>query len=46
MLRLERVGMMERAKKIQEICQSVVDGGSTEEDLKAFVKDMVTNQRS
>lgn len=41
-----RIGMMKRVKKVQEICQgSVVEGGSTEEDLKGFVEFMVTNQR-
>ncbi|KAI3526501.1 hypothetical protein L1887_05757 [Cichorium endivia] len=43
---VERLGMMERAKKIHEICQSVVEGGSTQEDLKEFVKGMLGNQRS
>ncbi|CAH1417895.1 unnamed protein product [Lactuca virosa] len=40
---VQRLGMMERVKKVQEICQ---ESGSSEEDLKAFVNDMVTNQKS
>lgn len=40
---VERLGMMERVKKVQEICQ---ESGSSEEDLKAFVNDMVTNKKS
>ncbi|KAL4587958.1 hypothetical protein LXL04_000835 [Taraxacum kok-saghyz] len=38
---VERLGMMERVKNVQEICQqSLVEGGTTEEDLTAFVKDV------
>lgn len=37
----ERIGMTERAKELQKVCQkSVVDGGSANEDLDAFIRDI------
>ncbi|KVI03801.1 UDP-glycosyltransferase 87A1-like [Cynara cardunculus var. scolymus] len=40
---VERIGMMERAEKLREICRdSVGDGGSANEDLGAFIRDIVT----
>ncbi|KAI3787899.1 hypothetical protein L2E82_00400 [Cichorium intybus] len=43
---VERLEVMEGTKKVQEICrESVVEGGSSEEDIKAFVKDMVNGSK-
>ncbi|PWA39989.1 UDP-glucuronosyl/UDP-glucosyltransferase [Artemisia annua] len=42
---VERIEMMERAKKLQKACQdSVAEGGSAYKDLDAFVKEIVKEQ--
>ncbi|KAI3820250.1 hypothetical protein L1987_07794 [Smallanthus sonchifolius] len=42
---VSRVEMMERAKELQRVCQeSVGEGGSVNEDLDAFVRDIAISQ--